>query len=144
MKRKWFVILVVVCVVILAVGLRFGYGEKTTNSGTSVPVLLTPENFASYAEKTSIIKSVPSNGRILIYFGDDAYSVENGMIKREVIENAEIIIHVPGSYLNREWSSLCQLVKTANQNRDLTFESSISKTKLALKYNNLLKYKSCL
>lgn len=145
-KRTTVAFLVLTIGVILLIGLFFGFNSGTGNVVyvESDPVLLTPENLQAYLGSNSLINDLPRDAHIEIRFGEGVYSVEKSEIVREVIDNPDFTVRIPENYLNREWTSLCSIVKTANENGDLRIDYFLSKERLIWKYRGMIKYRSCI
>jgi len=143
-SRTFIVLMVFLAAIVFVVGIQFGYTEEGISNVGTDPVLLTPENLPAYLSSNSIIKEMPSSAKLTIYFGDRVYSLKDEEIILSEIPDPEIIISIPENYLNHEWTSFCSLAKTASSNGDLQVNLIASKTKLALKYRNLIKYRDCL
>lgn len=142
-KRK--ILFIGAGVLVLAIFLVVLFGssgrEQTASSGTSKPFFLTAENLPAHLEASGIAKDLPSNARIQIYFGDNAYHLLGSEIKEGEIEGPDMTVYVGEKYLNTEWSSICAAVKAASNDGEARVEMHASKASLLWKYKSVIKYK---
>jgi hypothetical protein len=75
---------------------------------------------------------------------EKSFIVGKSTMKEGKLDNAEVTLTLHSKYVNQITSSnLCDILRTANKNKDLGFESSLDYVSLAWKYSSLMKYKSC-
>jgi hypothetical protein len=75
---------------------------------------------------------------------EKSFIVGKSTMKEGKLDNAEVTLTIHSKYVNQITSSnLCDILRTANKNKDLGFESSLDYVSLAWKYSSLMKYKSC-
>jgi len=99
-----------------------------------------------------ILADLPNKGLISIRF----FKLENGqrvwqegfLISNKGIEKSgepDIYLYLHSKYLLEiTEDNLCEIVRGANRNGDLGFDTNKNKALLLLKYGKMLKYKSCL
>ena len=146
MKRSLIIliaILTVFALAILVVQLEFNKGVSG-KVVSSQPILLTEENLPRYLESMSIVKELPKDASLNVNFGNKLYSVTKGHVNSDSNINADIIVNIPEKYLGKEYDGICDLVKEAVNNRDVSVDTTLSKTQLLWKYRSLIKYKSCI
>ncbi|MFA7708176.1 MAG: hypothetical protein WCX73_04455 [Candidatus Pacearchaeota archaeon] len=158
-KLEMFIAIVMILLIILFIYLAPKLGitgnlvnKQTTNSETksasvSEQVLITKDNFQAYLEKQSIIQDLPKNAELSLVFSDtnEAYILTKSSVKKGLADNPDITITIPSKYIP-SLGNLCNAIKTANTNRDLSYEINpdISKASLLWKYKGMTKYKDCL
>ncbi|MBS3076158.1 hypothetical protein J4481_00250 [Candidatus Pacearchaeota archaeon] len=107
-----------------------------------------------YLAGQEIIQSLPKNTAIDLKFFDFVngkrvwlreYSLENGKILEQKMESPEIIISLHSKYLAGLYQEdFCAVLKNANTNGDLGFETDLSTASLLWKFKSIIKYKECI
>jgi hypothetical protein len=151
MKRN-LKILVPLAVLSILILFFFIMGFRTQNfaSGNSVKdvTAITLDNFEQILSQNEMIKSLPNNAKVELVlhnltFERDYVLSRNGVVQGS-LDNPDMVLTLPVSYLdNLTTDNFCGVVKTANKNRDLGFESSQGMFGLMFKYRGMIKYRSC-
>lgn len=144
-KLKILLIFIAVIVVALLVGKFFtGRAVQTTLTSPTPTINITHQNIASVLSKNTMIGAIPSDASIALKIGEKNYILEKGIVK-EGNADSEITITLPEKYLEGLTNkNFCSVIQKANKNRDLGFETSLSKTSLAWKFKGMYKYRDCL
>ncbi len=162
MKKKLKIIYIGILILIILSLILF-YGPKissnavksNSNNIPSKPIIVTKENFPSYLEGNSMIKSMPKKGSVLLHF----YKFENG--NREIsqtysvvgndvsngnnlVDESDLEIYIDEKYISEMGKGFCSALKKANNNGELEIELKKSEGEILFKYRGLLKYKDCL
>ena len=96
---------------------------------------------------SEFVKDIPEKESISLRF----FKFENGQrVWQDSFlignnQNPSIYLSLHSKYiseLNNE--NLCEIIKKANENKDLGFHSEFSKTRLLIKYASMLKHRKCL
>jgi len=128
--------------------------EKVVTASKSMPSI--PVNYSNFAKVISsdgIVKAVPEGSAILLRF----YNFDSGQREFEksylittgkIVEgngDSEITLLLHSKYLKELTNkNFCSIIKKANTNGDLGFETEMSSASLAWKFRSMLKYKECL
>ncbi|HRZ85576.1 MAG TPA: hypothetical protein P5277_02240 [Candidatus Paceibacterota bacterium] len=120
----------------------------TSSTGTSKPAEIKLEK---YLASQPIINDLPNNGLIVLkFYGsedktviDKSYILEKNSVKEGSSNNADIVILVNSKYIGEIKNGLCETVKKANVNGDISVELNMKYSTLMWKYKSLLKYKDC-
>ncbi|MSS74034.1 hypothetical protein EXS72_00135 [Candidatus Pacearchaeota archaeon] len=109
-------------------------------------LVVSAESFPIYIETHPLIKELPKDSAISLVIGNKIYRLSKNHLEIDKqIEKSDVIISLPNGYESIIGEKgLCNSVKDAVKNEELKFETKISKTKLFLKYRNLIKYRDCL
>jgi len=131
---------------------------KSTSSASksSTSTKTTAPNYANLVKnlpKNPMIQDLPSGKSLYVRFfsfpkgervWEKSYILTKDGMKEGTLDNAEVTLIVHSKYVNQITSSnLCDVMKKANTNKDLGFESELGYASLAWKYSSLMKYKSC-
>lgn len=150
--RRYLKILIPVVVLCVLICFFFVMGLQTQNfaNGNSVRdvATVTLDNFEQVLSQNEMIKSLPSNAKVKLVLYNSTFERDYVISKDGVVQgnldNPDVVLTLPVSYLNNLMSdNFCVVVKTANQNRDLGFESSQGMIGLLFKYRSMVKYRSC-
>jgi hypothetical protein len=153
MKRilMWFIVAIVIVILAIAGVVFSAFLEARSQSQNSAPisgtqqqVKITEENFPQYLASTNLINDLPSDASILLKTEDKTYAVEKGTVTEGSLDNPDIIITLPSSYIPQISNGFCSTMQQANANGDLKFTLNIGSVSAAWKYRSLMKYKSCL
>jgi len=142
-------VVIIVLIVILLLGgagayAYFNYIRTPTaqNTGNSVPVTVTMENFAQVLSGNSFVRDLPDDAVISLVVGDEYYTIKKSSVTKEKVNGCDFQLSIPEKYIPM-LGNLCTAVQTAKSNGELGFESSMSKTSLLWKYKSAIKYKDC-
>jgi hypothetical protein len=115
---------------------------------------LTPEEInkvASTILSSEFIKAIPEKEPISLTFfkfengervWQDGFLIGRNQFLTEGSPGVSLILH--SKYISQlNGNNLCDIIKQANNNRDLGFESKYSTASLFLKYAGMLKYRDC-
>jgi len=126
---------------------------STTVSKPSPTILINYSNFAQVISMNAIVKKIPKDSTIILNFYnfntgereiEKSYIITTGKIT-EGISDGEIILFMSSKYLSELTNkNFCTVIKKANDNGDLGFESKLSDAALAWKFKSMYEYKSCL
>jgi len=116
-----------------------------------------PPNFqglASVLSNTQIVKDFPDGVETSLNFftftngnrvWQNTYTVKKGQVITDSSGNAEVKVIIHSKYVNRIYGEdFCSVLRDANKNGDLGYETSLNSVSLAWKFKSLLKYKNCL
>ncbi|MEK6935945.1 MAG: hypothetical protein AABW67_04090 [Nanoarchaeota archaeon] len=163
MKNKHKIVIIFALVILssLLIG-GFLKNPKQTGNSVAIPTInITTQNLAVELPKSSMLKALPKDMPILLKFynlnsggkqWENSYLIKDGKMKEidkasqdKTTENVEITIALNSKYLDGLTNkNLCSVIKKANQNGDLSFETSLSKISLAWKFKGVMKYRECL
>lgn len=114
-------------------------------------------NYDFFLEKLKteeILDSIPNDRQILLKFynfnsgrrkWEESFVLSNNKVIRGETEDYDILIFVHSKYVNEiSIKSLCEVIPRAKLNNDLGIEIKISESELLLRYNSMMKYRSCL
>lgn len=120
----------------------------------SQPVQITYGNIESYLSGNSLVRDLPEGAVINLRFynfnsgerqWEKSYILTKGSAREGLSESADIELTLHSKYLAAFTNqNFCGVVKQANANGDLGFESSLSKVSLLWKFKSMTKYKDCL
>lgn len=109
------------------------------------PIELTQENLPANLQQFAVVGDLPSDARLQLTVGQKSYVIEKASVREGTLENADIYVTIPASYLTimgqHGW---CAGLQQARVNGDLGIQLRESTSSLAIKYSTLLKYKDCL
>jgi len=91
-----------------------------------------------------IVQDLPESAVIELKVGEDYYTVSRDSISAGRPSSSDLTISLPADYADQISESLCEMIKRANENRDLEIEMHSSQTALMWKYRRMLKYRECL
>lgn len=125
---------------------------NTVSSGTKISYA----NLEKELSENEIIQSIPSGTILLLRFynfntgertWEKAYILKKGEAKEttNASEKADIVLSLHSKYLQELTSeNFCEVIQKANANKDLGFDTELSKITLAWKFKAVFKYKDCL
>lgn len=105
--------------------------------------------------KNSMISSLPEGSKLLLKFfnfnsgerqWEKFFLLQKGLVKEtsNPNEEADIILSLHSKYIPQlTETNFCSIIQTANANRDLGFETALSKTALAWKFKSLYGERAC-
>jgi hypothetical protein len=157
MKKRWLVIGVVFAIAIALI-IFFTMKHSTggvVNSGEPIRyVPLSQEEVDKVAQtiiSSEFIKDVPEKNPIaLIFFNfengkrvqQDAFLIGNNQLLTQGTPSVYLTLH--SRYISElNGNNLCDVIKEANKNGDLGFQSEYNTAILLIKYVGLLKYRNC-
>ena len=159
MNTKLKVVLIFIVVVALALASGWVIGKLKPKSVTvsNVPTInITYQNLQKELAKQGMIKAIPKGSEILLKFynftsgqrvWEKSYALTQGNV-REITnpnETADIILSLSSKYLvGLTNKNFCGVIQKANNNGDLSFESSLSQVSLAWKFKSMYQYRTCL
>ena len=164
LRKNRIILLVIIVGIILAIVIIFSTnssktsGAATTNQGGSVQEVkrlpLTVEEQQKVAQtilSTEFIKDVPENDPIALTFFSfeggqrvwrDSFLIGRDQLLSEGTPSIHLTLH--SKYIERfNGDNLCELVREANKNGDLGFETEHGKASLLIKYAGMLKHRDC-
>jgi flagellar basal body-associated protein FliL len=110
-------------------------------------------NFAEVISENNIVQDLPSDAVLQLKFynynsGSQAWEksfvMKKGSVVEDDVDEADIVLSLNSKYLNELTNkNFCDVIKEANANGDLGFESSLSTAGLAWKFKSVMKYKDC-
>lgn len=125
---------------------------QTTHNAPS-PKDVNYKNFAPFLETTQFVKDIPNDGKILLSFYnfnsgerqiEKSFIIKKNKVEEGAISNPDLNIYIHSKYLKiLNSQNFCSTVSSANRNKDLGYEYSMSTGKLVWKFKGLHKYKSC-
>lgn len=137
------VALFVFTLVVFIIALTFGPAfSGNAVKGTAQPILLTAENFPLYLQGT-LAPDLPKNSKVSVSVADKDYSITGNSVKAEQIQDADVSIDLPESYLDKQYNGICDLLRDIAKNGDVGVETSLSNAELLWKYRSLLRYRAC-
>jgi hypothetical protein len=118
------------------------------------PMHVTYNNIESYLMANSMIRDLPEGTAINLRFfnfnsglrqWEKSYILTKGSAKEGLSNSADITLSLHSKYLTQfTTQNFCGVIKQANANGDLGFESSLSKVSLLWKFKSMMKYRDCL
>lgn len=130
--------------------------SKVTTLPKSAPSKVSPPNYSNLIKnlpKNSMITDLPDGKSLSLKFfsfpkgervWEKSFILSKGTMKEGNLDNPEVTLTLHSKYVNQiNSTNLCDIMKKANQNKDLGFESNLGYASLAWKYSSLMKYKSC-
>lgn len=112
--------------------------------------IVTRENFASFLEQQQIIKDMPKSALISLktfriengeWVTEDNYYIKGNEVNIGDIKNPDITLFINSNYIGE--SDLCNTIKKANSNGNLSYELHKEELGLLIKYYKLMKYEAC-
>ena len=156
-KKKLIISGIVLLVVIVGIYFIFFNSEETSSSGDNqqlryVSLSQTQVEIVFYSIMSSdFIQDVPESHPIAITFYtfegnekvvQDSFLLGEGQLLQE--GEPEIYIGIPSKYIDGvEEKGLCDTMKEAVNNGEITFYSESNQASLLLKYRGMLKYRDC-
>ena len=158
LKKKWIIIgIASTLVIIVAILLSIFY--KPSEKNTMVPgeyryVPLSQveiEKVATTIVSSEFIKDVPKNNPVALTFFDfdeqgrvwqDSFLIGRDQLLSEGEASVSLALH--SKYISQlDRTNLCEVIKEANKNGDLAFNSKYGKAKLLVKYAGMMKHRDC-
>lgn len=146
--KKRLVIILILLIIGIGVFQKFHSTGKVVGTQIEVVPLSTGEmqKVVQTLSSSDFVKDVPPESPISIRF----FSFSGGeRIWHDAViigENKEPIVYLTldAKYISEfNQDNLCEVIKKANQNRDLGFYSEYSKATLLWKYKSMLQYRDC-
>jgi len=157
MKNKKRVIAVSIILLVVIFGIAYSKLHTTGKSIVSQEVTIVPLSSSEIEKVTTtilsseFIKDVPEKYPIALRFFDfeggqrrwrDGFLIGANKLLSEGEPAVYLSLHAKYiSELNNE--NLCEVIKRANENRDLGFDSKYNKASLFIKYSGMLKHRGC-
>jgi len=146
------IILIIILGFLLLLAIWFIISNQSPSTGKSVQqidvVPLNPEQKQKVIDVLSsseFVNDIPKNSPISIRFfsfSGEQRIWNDGFLIGEGEPVIYLILH--SKYISElNENNLCEIIKKANENRDLGFYSEYSKARLLLKYSGMLKYRKC-
>ncbi len=157
MKKKSVIILSVILLILIILGF-FIYNyfnvPKSNISADSIPTVpINYSNFASSMSNNPIVLDIPSDSAIMLNFYntnlgtiniEKSYVLSENGASEGKIGDAGLTFLMNSKYLTILTNkNFCGVVQEARNNRDLTIQTTLSKTELAWKYKKLYRYRDC-
>lgn len=156
MKNRKIIVIIAVVLLVIAGFLIYNYkltGNTVKNTGTGQIVPITYNNIAQVLSSSDLVNALPEDGSILLRFynfntgsrqWEKSFIIKKGNV-REGIENADITLILHSKYLSGlTTGNFCSMINQAKKNKDLGFETSLSKISLGWKYKSMYKFRDCL
>ncbi|MFH1151753.1 MAG: hypothetical protein ABIJ14_00335 [Nanoarchaeota archaeon] len=151
MDKKRVSIIIAIILVIISIFLFnkfFPTGKGITSSQVDIVPLSSEEKakVQQVLSSSEFVKDIPKKESISLRF----FKFENNqriwqdgfLIGNNQEPSIQLYLHSKYIYeLNNE--NLCEVIKKANENKDLGFYSEFSKARLLLKYASMLKHREC-
>lgn len=133
------------------------YTSSTNTGVTSQPVKVVPltdiqkQKVEQTILSSEFLQDIPEKNPISIRFfyfeeGQRVWQDTFYMGEGELLSSAQATIKLTlhSKYIDEfNGNNLCSVIQTANQNKDLGFESSYSEANLLWKYKSMLKHREC-
>ena len=156
--KKGLIIIAVVLTLIIAGITFFAVKNPTGNiSNTGQPIRYVPlsqteiDKVAQTITSSEFIKDVPEKNPVaLIFYGfengervqQDAFLIGNNQLLNEGTPSVYLTLH--SKYISElNGDNLCDVIKEANKNGDLGFQSNHNTASLLLRYVGMLKHRAC-
>jgi hypothetical protein len=91
---------------------------------------------------SSLSQDLPKDASIELKLDSQSFSLSRGSIRSGKPKNPDITISLPMRYISKE-KDICEVISSANQNKDLSVTLHRSQTALLWKYRSMLKYRDC-
>lgn len=151
-------VILVVLLVVLGVAVYALYPVLMSGrdrTGTDVPeVKITYENFEEQLTRQSLVQDIPEEGAMVLRFynynsgeqaWENSYILRRASVQKGSLNSADITISMHSKYLATLTNkNLCTTIIAAQDNGDVSFDTTLSQTGLAWKYRSMLWYKECL
>jgi len=134
-----------------------GQAVSSTLENSVIPTVnISYSNFEQELSKNNMVKDLPKNSRILLQFYnfdfgerlfEKDYIIQKTGVKETTNskENVDIVLSIHSKYLKGLTNkNFCEIIKKANENGDLGFETRLSGISLAWKFRSMYKYRGCL
>ena len=158
MKKRTMVIMVIALTLIIAVITFFVVKTPTGKvSNTEQPIKYVPlsqieiDKVAQTIASSEFIKDVPEKNPVALIFYNfengervqqDAFLIGNNQLLNEGTPSVYLTLHA--KYISElNGNNLCDVIKEANKNGDLGFQSEYNTARLLLKYAGMLKHRAC-
>jgi hypothetical protein len=126
---------------------------KTAGS-SNYAAALNYNNMISYLSGIQLVKDIPEGATLSLRFfnfnsgerqWENSYILTRGSAREGLADNADIYLTIHSKYLGQfTGNNFCAVIKRANANRDLGFESPLSKAGIAWKFKSMYQYRECL
>ena len=128
--------------------------EKETQETTREEIKLTTEQLQATLDTTPAFQDFPEDGSFVLGFfdgngqimQDQYFTVEGNQVRLGKDNNADFTI-VTGNYWIPDiqaTSDFCEVFQDIKESQDYLLQRKIGVLKAAIKYKNLMKYKSCI
>jgi len=152
-------IIILGTIIVASILLTFIFNNAAPATGKSVSsqvkiIPLNPEQRSKVMQvltTSEFAKDIPKKSPISLTFFDfvngeriwqDSFLISDGQLLSNGKPEISLTLH--SKYISElNENNLCEVVKKANNNRDLGFYSENSKAKLFIKYAGMLKYRNC-
>lgn len=117
------------------------------NLNEATGLIVSEQSFPTYLETHPAIESMPRSSSIGLVIGDKNYEIEGHSVylSNEEIVDKDIKVTLPENYETLIGElGLCEAIRKASKDNDISVELHASKAVLLLKYRKLLKYGGCL
>lgn len=156
MKKVLIVVILIVLVGLVAGAVYYVLPERQVMDidATEMPTIkVNYTNFAEVISGNSIVRDLPADAVLQLKFynydsgsqeWEKSFVMKRGLVVDGSVDGADIVLSLNSKYLNELTNkNFCDVIKKANSNGDLGFESSLSTAGLAWKFKSVMKYKDC-
>ena len=146
--------IIVIIFLLVFIFSKFSSTGKVVNNNQVEIVPLSPEEKQKVIQtilSSEFIKDVPKKDPIALVFFDfangqkiwqDGFLIGQNQLLSQGEPSIYLTLHSKYIYeLNN--NNLCEIIKKANNNGDLGFESEYNKARLLIKYSGMLKHRDC-
>jgi len=158
LEKRW-IIIGIVSLIVITIVILLSIFYKPSEKNTIIPgeyryVPLSQveiEKVASTIVSSEFIKDVPKNNPVALTFFDfdeqrrvwkDSFLIGNNQLLSEGEPSVSLALH--SKYISQlDGTNLCEVIKEANKNGDLAFNSEYSNAKLLIKYAGMMKHRDC-
>jgi hypothetical protein len=163
MKKITIILAIIVLIFMVAIACGIYYISEnndvkpvvsvSSNVTKTLPIKVNYSNFAEIISKNEVVRDLPEGAILQLQFynynsgerqDEKSFVIKRASVREGSGENADIVLSLSSKYLNELTSrNFCDVIKKANANRDLGFDSKISSVALAWKFKSVMKYKDC-
>jgi hypothetical protein len=124
-------------------------------SAPVIPLVIDYAKLETILSKNSMINALPEDSKLLLKFynfnsgerqWEKLFIIQKGIIKETTNPNevADIVLLLHSKYIPElTEANFCSIVQKANANKDLGFETALSKVALAWKFKSMYAYRDC-
>lgn len=130
----------------LAFGMFLFIDSFDTNLNEATGLTVSSESFPTYLETHPAVSTLPKSASIGIKIGETAYEIEGQDVGHaQELSGKDIVVSLPQGYETVIGElGVCDAIKKAYNDGQVSVETYASKTVLFMKYRKLLKYGECL
>jgi len=126
---------------------------KEKKISSSQEIKLDYSNLAGFLSESNFVRDLPENSVLLLKFfnfnsgirqWEKSFVIKRKDVKEGTYNTPDITLTLHSKYFSVLTNlNFCSVTKTANENRDLGFDTKHSKLVLMWKFRSMLKYRSC-